>query len=78
MALSPRESRAVFTRRIHRLCDHSVISTIFCLNLLSTWPMIQEAVAHEFECDPDDVGCIETDDGDQITARGVPVAYIKE
>lgn len=42
------------------------------------WNWICETVADEFECSADDVDCIETDDGDLITALGVPVARSEE
>lgn len=39
------------------------------------WEWIRARVAGEYGCEPDDVNCIETDDGDKITAGGRIVAY---
>jgi hypothetical protein len=41
------------------------------------WDWIRETVAHECECDPDQVGCIESDDGDMITVDGLPVYLVR-
>lgn len=39
------------------------------------WSMTQSIVAERFECSPDDVGCLDTEDyTDLITVKGVPVA----
>ena len=41
------------------------------------WDWLVRSVAEEFECSPDDIHEIETDDeGDIITVRGVPAARI--
>ena len=41
------------------------------------WAWIQETIAHECECNEDDVTVLETeDDGDLITADGIPVARV--
>jgi len=40
----------------------------------SRWRWIAAAVADRYGCDPEDVDFLETDDGDQVSARGVPVA----
>jgi hypothetical protein len=39
--------------------------------------LIREHVSGDAECFEDEIGFIETDDGDQITARGVPYARIE-
>lgn len=39
------------------------------------WGWISRTIASQFNCWPDDVGVIETDDGDRITVRGEIVAY---
>lgn len=36
------------------------------------WDWIRETVAAECECEPDQVGCIESDEGDLITVDGMP------
>lgn len=43
----------------------------------ATWDWIRETVAHECECDPDQVGCMESDDGDLITVDGMPVYRVE-
>ena len=40
------------------------------------WEWMQETVAAELECRPEQVGAIETDDGDVLTVDGVPVYKI--
>lgn len=39
----------------------------------SSWTWIANTVARECECDEDQVGCVESDDGDLITVDGLPV-----
>lgn len=42
------------------------------------WEIIQDTIAGDFECDPDDVHALQTEDGDElITAAGVPVARVE-
>ena len=41
------------------------------------WDWIRETVAAECECDPDQVGCVESDDGDLITVDGMPVYKVE-
>lgn len=41
------------------------------------WDWIRETVAHECECDPNQVECIESDDGDLITVDGMPVYRVE-
>jgi hypothetical protein len=48
------------------------------INRLNRWTWIQEAIAAECECSMDDVGCIETDEGDFFTADGLIVAYLED
>ena len=40
------------------------------------WAWIQETIAAECECNEDDVTVLETDDGDLVTADGIPVATV--
>lgn len=43
----------------------------------SRWPFITEAVAHEFECDEDDLKCDEDDEGREfVTLRGERIVEI--
>ena len=42
----------------------------------SRWSWVQEVVAGEFQGHPNDVACIETEDGDKITLNGKVVAYL--
>jgi hypothetical protein len=37
------------------------------------WSWICEVVAAELECNEEDVGCAESEDGDLITVDGIPV-----
>lgn len=41
------------------------------------WGWIVESVAHEHDCDEDDVGCAESDDGDLVTICGEPAYVIR-
>lgn len=42
------------------------------------WDWIQRSIAEQFECHRDEVGCIETDNGDRFTIDGEPVAFLLE
>lgn len=48
------------------------------LNRHNQWAWIVGYMVNEFGCDPDNVYCIETDEGDRITVDGEPVAYLTE
>lgn len=50
----------------------------FALNRLNRWDWIVGYMIQEFGCDPDDVDCLETDDGDRITVDGKIVAELVE
>lgn len=41
------------------------------------WATIQEELADWADCQPEDVACIETPDGDFLTVEGIPVAYME-
>lgn len=41
----------------------------------SRWTWICDVIADHCDCQPEDVDCIETEDGDRITANGVHVAH---
>lgn len=41
------------------------------------WAWICELVAREFECREEDVHAMETDDGDVVTAEGIPVCMVR-
>jgi hypothetical protein len=41
------------------------------------WDWIRETVAAECGADADQVGCIESDDGDMITVDGLPVYLVR-
>lgn len=48
-------------------------------SLSDQWAWVQETVAHEHECDEDDVSCIEDDDvGEIVTVRGEPVYILRQ
>lgn len=59
--------------RIRALVDNRIIDH-FDTAFVPRWPRTQESVADWAGCDPDDVHEIETDDGDVITANGIPFA----
>lgn len=41
------------------------------------WGFVQDEVARHFECRPDDVGCVQDDEGrDFVTVYGLPVAVV--
>jgi hypothetical protein len=42
----------------------------------SQWDWMQGVIARQFDCDAEDVGGDETDDGDVLTVRGKPVARV--
>lgn len=43
----------------------------------SPWPWISDVVAEAYECDADDLDCIEDDDGREfVTLRGEPIVEI--
>lgn len=64
---------------IHDAETHHVISSTSFTDAVSlaAWPWVQDTVAAEYGCHPDEVRCIETDDGDRVTANGRIVAYVK-
>lgn len=66
-------SRKISWHYLHRI-DHTVIASTTMLN--DRWSWILSHITNEYACAADDVDCIETDDGDQITVGGEPVAYL--
>jgi hypothetical protein len=65
--------------RIKTLDERVFFSTVYYPEFgspLTSGQLIVEAVAEEFECPVDDVGDMETDDGDLLTVRGEPVARV--
>lgn len=42
----------------------------------NAWPWVQDTVAAEFDCEPDDVTCLETADGEFVAVRGERVAVV--
>lgn len=38
------------------------------------WSWIKDSIANHYDCNPDDVEMIETEEGDVLTAKGLPVA----
>lgn len=45
--------------------------------ITARWQWVQEVVAANELCSPNDVRCIETDDGDKITVNGHVVAFLE-
>lgn len=75
--LSPAEIREASRLVIRDITNGRVIVATLNnhISLSRRWSWIAEHIALNFECHVDDVDCIETDDGDVITADGKPVAY---
>src|ERR1700744_3513985 len=65
----------VMNIRIETLSNR-VLSSTFTEFMSDPGAWVAETVAREFECSEDDVGEIETDDGDLITVCGEPVARV--
>jgi len=60
--------------RLKHLDEREFASTMTPLE--NQWGWIQDCVAFEFECDVEDVSCIETEDDELIAVRDVPVARV--
>lgn len=66
------------TVTLNRLDGQRFASAGFLGGLASDpWTWIAETVAHELSVEPEDVGCLETDDGDMVTVFGLPVYQIQ-
>lgn len=68
-------------RRLHWLSlSHVNSGFVFCKThsiAFSQWSWISEVVAEAYECDADDLDCIEGDDGREFVAlRGEPIVEI--
>lgn len=50
----------------------------FGLNRLNQWAWIVGHMISEFGCNPDDVSCVETDEGDRIAVNGKIVAQLED
>ena len=68
----------VFCYIMDVLTNRCIGSAGFTDFITHRWPWVQHTVAGQYDCSPDDVHCIETDDGDRITARGEVVAYLAD
>jgi hypothetical protein len=44
-------------------------------DMFARWPWVQEVVASHERCDIEDIDCVETEDGDKITVKGVIVGH---
>lgn len=68
-------SASAVTVRIHHLDGRPWASAGFLPPFQpgAKWDWIANTVARECECDEDQVGCVESDDGDLITVDGLPV-----
>lgn len=60
---------------LHDHLTSRCISSLWHRGAGTTWDWIVANVAAEYDCDPESVDLIETDDGDKITAGGRVVAY---
>lgn len=56
----------------------SNISGEYGVNFFNGWDWITRNIASHFECDEDDIECVETDAGDVFTVKGEPVAYFDD
>jgi hypothetical protein len=64
---------------IHDLDTRACIASAGFTDFIThSWPWVQQTVAAHYDCAPDDVKCIESDDGDRITVRGKPVAFLAD
>lgn len=50
----------------------------FGINYTNQWPWIVGHMISEFGCNPDDVSCVETDEGDRIAVKGEIAAELVE
>lgn len=50
----------------------------FGINSHNQWSWIVGSICGEFDCEPEQVSCIETEDGDKIALDGVAVAELIE
>lgn len=68
--------RAPLVKYVHRM-DGSVI-TSRKVALGNPWDgsWITNAIATDLECDPDDVECVETDDGEFFVVKGERVGFV--
>lgn len=55
-----------------------IASTFFTDMISNRWTWVQDVVSRKYDCLPDEVDEIETDEGDVITANGKPVAMLNE
>lgn len=64
--------RALLHRSILHLDGRPFCSAGFTHDGGDIWEWIRETVADELGCHVDDVGSLETDDGDVVTVEGMP------
>jgi hypothetical protein len=50
--------------------DGRSLARTHSIPLWNKWPWVEDVVAADAECGPDDVGIVETEDGDIITVLG--------
>lgn len=64
---------------VHDLLTGRVITsrTVGLYDPTKQWDWISRHVAEWNECEVEDVGCVETDDGEFITVKGKPVAEVR-
>ncbi len=70
---------AIMWTYIHDALTHKVIASGgFTDPFGHRWSWVQEVCATEYFCNPDEIGCVDTDEQrDCITAKGVIVAYLE-
>jgi hypothetical protein len=67
-------SRTMIHRTISHLDGRPFASAGFAGPMPPVWEWVQETVAHELECSPEQVGIMECEDrGDVVTVDGLPV-----
>ena len=64
------------TKYLHDMTGRVITSRTVALCDPYSGDWITEAIVSKFECSPDDVGTVETDEGERITARGEVIGYI--
>lgn len=55
--------------------DGDLVASAQFTDMFARWPRIKEIVAERFECEPDDVDCVETHDRNLLTVSGTVVGY---
>jgi len=74
---SPLDKRRYGAETIRDLSNRKVVASNVGLTIWTAWRWAADAISEHYECDPDAVHILETDDGDVIAVDGKPVAYFE-